>query len=151
MAITNRDLDASQQKDSFSWAYSKNVHGKTTINTGATFLVCMFPYAGVLQSVRSYGVGLSGSPSLDFKILRFAAGGTSIACSISSMIVNEFGTSGILGYSGLAAAGSTLLLVAPGDILAVQTGVANTAADSLLVQVVIKKTQDVLSYNGVST
>jgi hypothetical protein len=144
-------MDASNQKDTFSWSYSKNVHGKTTINTGATFLVCMFPYAGVLQSVRSYAVGLSGAPSLDFKILRFAGGGTSIACSISSMIAVEFGTTGILGYSGLAAAGSTLLLVSPGDILAVQTGVANTSIDSLMLNVVIKKTQDVLSYNGVST
>ncbi len=152
MAIVNRDLDPSEQKDVYNFAYSRAVSGKTTINTGATFLIGMIPYSGVIQSARAFGIGLSGLPSLSFQLLRWAgAGGTSIQVSISSMIVPEFGTSGIMGYSGLAATGSTLLLVATNDILQIQTGVANTAFSDLVVEIVVKKTQDIISYNGIST
>ncbi len=147
MAIVNRDVDSSQKKDVYEW--NSNSLGATTVNTGATGWIGMVPYPGVLESVRSAAVGLSGAPSIDFKVLRGGAGGTSIAVSISSMIAVEIGATGVVGYSGLAAAGSTLLLLQAGDILTFQTGVANTACRGLLLEVVVKKTQDIVSYNGI--
>jgi hypothetical protein len=110
----------------------------------------MVPFPGVIQSFRSAAVGLSGAPSVLLQVMRGGSGGTTIACAISAMILVEIGNTGVIGYSGLAATGSTLLNVQAGDILQFQTGVANTAARGLLLEVVVKKTQDIVSHNGVS-
>lgn len=146
MAIVNRDKDPSDQKEVFSW--SSNSLGATTVNTGATFHVGIVPFAGVIQSFRAVAQGLSAAPLANLQILRFAAGGTSIAAGISALVVPAFGISGVMGYSGLAASGSTLLQVFPGDILQVEMSGANTASRSLLVSVVIKKAQDIVSHFG---
>lgn len=153
MGITNRAKDASEQKDVYTLTMGVGANGASAapVNTGTTAWIGLMPYPGVLQSARSISMGLSGAPSVAFQILRFAAGGTTIAVSISSMILNEVGTSGVLGYSGLAAAGSTLLSIQAGDVLQIQTGVANTAARSLVIEVVVKKIQDIVAYNGVQT
>lgn len=148
MAIVNRDNDASQQKVEYNWV--SNSLGATTVNTGATGWIAMVPFPGVIQSFRGAAVGLSGAPSVVLQVMRGSAGGTTIACTISAMILVEIGATGVLGFSGLAAAGSTLLNVQAGDILQFQTGVANTAARGLLLEVVVKKTQDIVSYNGTS-
>lgn len=149
MAIVNRDLDASQQKDVFQ--YVSNFVGSTTVSTGATGWIAMVPYPGVIQSMRAAAQGLSGAPIVNLQVLRFAGGGTSIAASISGIVLAEIGTSGVMGYSGLAATGSTLLQVQAGDLLQFQTGGANTAARVMLLEVVVKKTQDIVSHNGISS
>src|SRR5689334_11737827 len=131
MAIVNRDLDPSEQKVEYQLQLSG---GLTTIATGATAWIALMPYPGVIQSMRAAGAGLSGAPLVNLQVLRFAAGATTIAVSISGLVVAEFGTSGILGYSGLAAAGSTLLNVQAGDVLQMQTAGANTAARNMIVE-----------------
>lgn len=146
MAIFNRELDPSQQKETFYY------RGATGINiTGTTGAIAIMPYPGVIQSARSFAQGVSGAMQVAFSVLRFAGGATVIGCGISNMILNEFGVSGIMGYSGLAVPGSTLLNVQAGDVLYFTTSVANTAAQTLMLEVVIKKTQDIVSYNGVQT
>ena len=149
MAIVNRDLDVSQQKDVYQ--YVSNFVGSTTVSTGATGWIGMVPYPGVIQSARLGAQGLSGAMLVALQVLRFANGGTSIAVSISNMVCFDSGLSGIQGYSGLAAEGSTLLQLQAGDILQFQTSGANTAARVLLLEVVVKKTQDIVSHNGVSS
>lgn len=146
MAIVNRDKDASEQKEVFSW--SSNSLGATTVNTGATFHIAIVPCAGVIQSFRAAAQGVSAAPAIALQILRFAGGGTTIAVGISNLIVPVFGTSGVVGYSGLAPTGSTLLNVQAGDILQCETSVSNSACRSLLVSVVIKKSQDIVSMYG---
>lgn len=146
MGITNRSKDVSEQKDVYSWI--NNTLGATTVNTGATGWIGMIPYAGVIQSMRSAAVGLSGAMAVDLFVLRGGSGGTAIAVSISAMILREIGATGVVGYSGLAASGSTLLQVQAGDVLQFKTSVANTAAMAMLLQVVVKKTQDVVAYHG---
>lgn len=149
MAINNRSLDASQQKDVYSFA--GGIQGATQVSTGFTAWIAIMPYPCVIQSARLGAVGLSGAMQVALTALRFAAGGTSIALGISNMVCNEIGTSGIMGYSGLAAAGSTLLVLQAGDILQLTTSVANTAAKSLVLEIVVKKTQDVVAYNGIQS
>jgi hypothetical protein len=73
------------------------------------------------------------------------------AISISTMILNNPGTSGPQGFSGLAAAGSTLLNLQNGDVLGFVTSVANTATRNLILELVVQKTQDIVAYNNVST
>ena len=80
-----------------------------------------------------------------------------IAVSISNMVICSgqsflgFGASavGFLGYSGLAAAGSTLLLGQRGDLIVASTAVANTACTNLAVNLVVQKIQDTLTLDGV--
>jgi len=65
-----------------------------------------------------------------------------------SLTVPAFGTSGVASAS-LAAGGSTLLNLSAGQVLVVTTSGANTASDDLLVEVVLEKLQDIVSFYGV--
>jgi hypothetical protein len=145
MALVNRDKDPSEQKMEFNWV------GATQINTGYTAWIAMVPYPCTIQSARAMAVGVSAAMQVAFQAQRFAGGNTVIALGISNMILQNFGTSGIQGYSGLAASGSTLLNLQAGDVLLFQTSVANSACSNLLLEVVVKKTQDIVAYNGVQT
>ncbi len=90
---------------------------------------------------------------MSFNIMRVIAGGgiTMIAISISNMIIQGGASfAAVASYSGLVAQGSTLLLGQRGDVLSATTAVANTACSQLLINVVVKKTQDIVSHNGVA-
>ncbi len=85
-----------------------------------------------------------------FQVSRFTSGGaTAINLGISNLVLQNAGTSGAQGFSGLAAAGSTLLSLQAGDVLQIVTSVANGNATDLALNFVIKKVQDIVSYNGV--
>jgi hypothetical protein len=170
MAILNRDLDGSQQRDWITWNSQGLSFGASYgapgglgaggVGTGITlFLSGPMPYPYVLQSVNGMAVGTSGAPQLAFSILRpiASAAMTAIPVSISNMVICSgqsflgFGASavGFLGYSGLAATGSTLLLGQRGDMIIASTAVANTACTVLTVNLVVQKIQDTLSMDGV--
>lgn len=170
MAILNRDMDSSAQRDWISWSSQGLSFGASYgapggigvggVATGITlFLTGPMPYPYVLQSANAMAVGTSGAPQLSFAILRPVAGAamTAIPVSISNMVICSgqsflgFGASavGYIGYSGLAAAGSTLLLGQRGDLIVAATAVANTACTVLTVNLVVQKIQDVVSMDGV--
>lgn len=144
MAILNRDLDPSQQKEIFAW------QGTTQVTTGNTAWIGIIPYPCTVQSARAVSVGLSLAPTVALQVQRFAPGNTVIALGISDIVLNAFGTSGSLGYSGLAAPGATVLNLQQGDILMFQMNGSTAAALQLALEVVVKKTQDIVAYNGVS-
>lgn len=153
MAIVNRDKDVSEQKEVISWAHNKG-SSLGPINTGQTLALHVMAFPGVLQSMRGAFFGVSGAPLLSLGVQRHGGvgvGGTLVAASISGMVVKEWSSLGVQGYSGLAATGSTLLLLQAGDVLLGTLSGANTAVDSLALQIVVKKTQDVVSHNGVQT
>lgn len=151
MALVNREKDASEQKDYIVYA-SAGAAGASTLATGVTRMIGMMPYPCVLQSVGFAALGCSGAMAVTFAKTAFTATGvTTYTVSISNMILQNFGTSGQIGYSGLAAAGSTLLNFQAGDQLLISTSVANTACTDLLLNIVVKKVQDIVSYNGIST
>lgn len=157
MAIVGRDFDVSERKNSL---FFTGAAGSTNIATGVTVLaVGPLAYPGTLQSISAWAAGLSGAPALTFFVARYANGYTGMVMSISNMILNNSGASGPLGvgglatggYSGLAIPGSTLLNLLAGDVLSFSTSVANTATTFLALDYVIKKTQDIVSFNGVSS
>lgn len=153
MAIVNRDKDPSEQKEVFQWSYNKG-SSLGPLNVGQTLALAIMPYPGVLQSVRFAGFGVSGAPEVAIGVQRHGGagvGGTLIAASISNMVLKEWSSFGVQGYSGLAASGSTLLLLQAGDVILGTMSVANTAANSLALQIVVKKSQDILSHNGIAT
>lgn len=135
MAIANREKDVSEQKMDVQVAL-KNVV------TGVTSVIFVAPYPCTLVSASGFALAVSGAMNLAF--LRITANGQSvIAASISGMIC---GNSGMFGYSGLAAAGSTLLSLGAKDAIAISSSGANTAAGDLHLHLVIQKTQDIVSY-----
>lgn len=170
MAILNRDLDPSSQRDWITWSSQGLSFGASYgapgglgvggVATGTTLMLTgPMPYNYTLQNINAMAVGTSGSPQLVPFILRSipSAAMTSIAVSISNMIICSgqsflgFGASavGYLGYSGLAATGSTLLIGYRGDILAATTAVANTACNFLSINIVVQKVQDTLTMDGI--
>ena len=143
MAVVNRSMDASEQKEviEFSW--------NSQFSTGATLLIAPLPYPCTLQSMEGGCLGISGAPQIILRALRMTSGGaTSIILGISNMVLANLGISGPLGYSGLAATGSTLLNLQYKDILVAEMAVANTAATQGCLEIVVKKTQDIVACNG---
>jgi hypothetical protein len=143
MAIVNRDKQASEQKEVLH-----SVAGATA--TGTTRQIAVMPYPATLEGIRVQALGVSNAMQLAMEVYRFVAGAgaTTIPVGISNLVLVNAGTSGIQGFSGLAAAGSTLLQLQAGDVLQYTTSVSNGNATSIALNAVIKKTQDIVSYNG---
>lgn len=151
MAIVNRDKDVSEQKECIYYA-SAGPAGASTLVTGVTRNIAVVPFPCTLQSVGWIALGVSAAMQVAFNKTTFVSGGaTTYAVGISNLVLQNFGTSGQIGYSGLAVPGSTLLNFQAGDQVQIVTSVANSAASDLLLAMVFKKIQDIVSYNGVST
>ena len=147
MAIVNRDVDASQQKEAFQFS---TVPG-TVLSSGSTLAMWVMPYPCQIQSARVGTLGVSGVPQARFTVQRFTAGLTILAIGSTALITN-LGLSGILGHSGVMVAGTTLLVLQTGDVVNLETaGGSATAAIGLVAQMVVKKLQDIVAHNGVST
>lgn len=156
MAIVARDLDVSEKKDVLTYTsqfggQSLALNGGNVIATGTTLFMGMVPYPCTIQSGAVFALGISGAPQISLGLQRFAAGATNYTIGISNMVLSAFGTSGVQGLSGLPVAGSTLLNLLQNDVIVVTTAGANTAITNLIVQLVVKKTQDIVAYQGVST
>lgn len=146
MAIVNRDFDASEQREVV------NYRSNGALVTGTTAYVWVAPFPGTIQSVKSIANGVSGAMAVDILLERFTSGGnTFIAIGISALTLVNMSLSGPQSYSGLAATGSTLLNFQAGDGLVLKTSVANSATTDLMMNIVVKKTQDILSLNGSQT
>lgn len=143
MAIVNRDLDASQQKEMVQVNLG-------AVATGATRFCAIIPYPCTLQSVRNSAAGVSNAMQVAFEVIR-GSGSSGIPIGISNMVLQNRSTSGVVGFSGLAATGSTLLNLLAGDVIQVVTSVSNGNATDLLLEFVLKKSQDIVSYNGISS
>lgn len=146
MPICNRDLDASQQKDVINVPVG-------SMATGVTRQLAVIPYPCTLQSVRYFAVGVSNAMQVAVNNYRFVvgAGATTIAMGISNIVLQNTSLSGVVGFSGLAAVGSTLLQFNAGDVVQIVSSVSNGNATDLVIDLVLKKTQDIVSHNGVST
>lgn len=143
MGVTNRSLDASEQRKVLGAAYG-------AVATGATLHACIVPFNSTLEGIRVAAEGLSGAPTYAMRIQRFIAGAgiTAIAGGATTLTATAFGTSGLQSMV-LAAAGSTLLNLLAGDIITLTSGGANTAATNLSVSVVVKATQDIKTQFGI--
>lgn len=145
MAIVNRDLDSSEKKIVVNCSYR-------AVNTGQTIAAFVVPCASELESVRSVCQGLSGAPIISLYKGAFISGAglTLTAVGVSGIVLSALGTSGVQGQSILPASGSTSIQFNAGDALMLMSTGANTAADSLALQLVFKKLQDIVQMNGQS-
>ncbi len=146
MAIVNRDKDASEQRDVISASLG-------ALATGVTKQVAVLPYPCTLQSLRAAALGVSNAMQVAIQVNRFIAGtgATAINLGISNLVLVNVGTSGVQGFSGLAAVGSTLLALQQNDVLQIVTSVANGNTTDLAIEFVVKKTQDIITLNGASS
>jgi hypothetical protein len=152
MALVNRDKDVSEQKEVLQ------AHLGAVV-TGASIMSVMIPYPAILDAIDVAAQGVSGLPTWQFNILRFAGGLTAIAVGVSTLAVQTLGTSGVQQVAGFSAVGvlpalapqsSTLAVLQAGDVISIVSGGANSAVGESVVAVVIKKTQDVLSQFGIN-
>mgnify|MGYP007027866142 FL=1 len=145
MAIVNRDKDASEQKDVINVSLG-------ALATSVTKQVAVLPYPCTLVGLRASALGVSNAMQVAMQVNRFIAGtgATAINLGISNLVLVNVGTSGVQGFSGLAAVGSTLLALQAGDVLQVVTSVANGNTTDLCMNFIVKKTQDIVSLNGSS-
>lgn len=143
MAIVNRDLDASQQKDVIQFRSTAAVATSSSLN------IAIIPYPCALQSVLTYSTGTSNAMQLAVNVQRWTAGGvTVVALGLSNIVLQDYSVSGAINFSGLAAPGSTLLLLQQGDILNLVSSVTNGNALALVMDFAVKKLQDIVSTNG---
>ena len=139
MSVVNRTLDASEQRKTINVAYG-------AMATGVTSMVAVVPWPCVLEAGQIAAFGLSGAPSYALSLQRFIAGTgftTIVIATGTSNLPPAFGTSGV-GISGmiLPASGSTLLNLLANDVLALTSGVSNTAVTGLIVSLVLRPIQD---------
>lgn len=147
MAIVNRDVAGSQQRELVEWI------SNGAIATGTTRLMYVLAWPATLSGpVVVSATGVSNAMQVALQVKRFVAGAgeTAIALGISNIVLANSSVSGPIGFTGLAAAGSTLLSLQAGDVLQAVTSVANGNATDLALELVLQKTQDIVSYNGVS-
>lgn len=150
MAIVNRDLDVSQQKVIMSFRSPSTA--AAPVVTGVSLMIAQVSSPGNLVGINVSALGISGAPQLAFSIQRMAPSQTFISIGISNMVLGNIGTSGgAVGYSGIGPLGSTLLQLQARDVIFVSTAAANTSSDVLLIDLVMKKTQDILAVYGSSS
>lgn len=142
MAIVNRDLDASEQ----TYVLHRT---NGAVATGVSTWVQTVPSVGQILAWQLSGRGLSGTPTYQLAIARWTAAGiTNIAMGSALTLAGAFGLSGGMIGATFAANGS-LSAVQAGDLLVVNSGGANTAVTDLVVNVVVKATQDIVTTYGV--
>jgi hypothetical protein len=144
MAISNRDLDNAQTRETIYACLGPVV-------TGATFLLGPIPYPAQVVAAQTASMGLSGAPVHALLISRFIVGTgyTTIGLN-ATLTISAIGTSGPQGYStaSFAGSGASGTPLYPGDDLILVTGAANTATANTSVAVVIKALQDVKTHFG---
>lgn len=141
MAIVNRDLDNTEQRETLNGQIQAAV-------TGVTYCVAQVAYPAQLISAWVSGRGLSGTPHLSMWLHRFTPGSgfTSIVMG-STVALPSFGTSGGITFN-VSAAGVTYPLQT-GDQLVIYTQAANTAADQISSSLVVEALQDIKTAYGV--
>ncbi len=141
MPIENRTLGTGLQKDVLEAHYAATA-------TGATLHAAIIPYPSVLKDVKVAAAGLSGSPTVALKILRFIVGtGVTTITGATTLTLGSIGTSGMQSMV-LEASGSTLLNLLAGDVLTLTVGASNAAVTNISVAAVIQATQDIRTVFG---
>jgi len=142
MAIVNRDLDPSQQKNIINI-----VQGLTV--TGQTLTVAIVPFPATLKAISFAAMGISGSPTVNLEIHRMTSGGfTQISGGMTqALTLQAVGTSG----PQAAVIGPTFTALSANDVLVIKSGGANSAVNSFAAAIVISATQDILSVLGSTT
>lgn len=139
--IENMNLSTAEQKVVVDKTFRDTTTGQSC------FVIFRAPHPMRISGVTAIAVGISGSPTSQLALERFVVGAGLTVIAIGGALTHTaIGTSGAQGFS-LPAAGSSLLDLAAGDCLTLQTGGANTAAKVLHVSAVLQSLQDIKSFS----
>lgn len=142
MAINNAQFDPSEQTVSIDLRTA-------TVATGISQILWNAPFPCVIKQLEVAFYGISGAPQWSFYVSNnLSTGVTGILIGISNLLPQHIGTSGPISFSGLAAVGSTLLNLDAGDSFCFSSSVANAAISSSSLNLIVKKTQDYVTYFG---
>lgn len=146
MAVVNRSLDGSQQKE-----VMKLVFG--ALATGVTAQIGIVPNPCTVTAAQIAAFGVSTTPSYELGVQRFIVGAgltyIILGKGSSNALAYDFGVSGVVSTGmKLEAAGSTLLNLLANDVLCLTTGGSNAAAKSLALGVVLQPVQDIKQWFG---
>jgi hypothetical protein len=147
MAICNRDKDVSEEKYDFESSFGAFSTGAS--NAAVVVPLATLPWPGTIQSARVAALGISGTPTLDFKVTRFivGSGSTDISGGFTTLTLQAVGTSGVQTWVS-AVATSSLLSLQTGDVIYGSFAGQDSAVTGLAVDVVIKATQDIRTFFG---
>lgn len=141
MAIVNRDLDSSQQRQYLTGSVTKTL-------TGTTYCIATIPHQARLLAASEAVIGLSGAPNHSLWVQRFLPGvGVTSFVVGASMVAVVYGTSGGQSFAVLGSGTSNVLQT--NDLILLSTAAANTAAEHVSVTLVIQALQDIISDFGV--
>lgn len=140
MAITNRAMDSSEQKEALKVTSNLPVNGQD-------IFLGIIERPQTISDCKVTGTGVSGAPNILLKALRFVAGtGGSSFLIGSTFVFTTYATSGMMSYS-LPASGSTLLNLQKGDVLlAVHGGGTGAATTVTAIEVVLTNIQDIRTW-----
>lgn len=138
MAIVNRDVDVSQQARVVT-----TVAG--AVATGVTTLVALVPNSCQVVVAGMKAFGLSGAPVYSLNILRATVNGPTLI-GLGATVTPAGGLSALVTGFSITLGATTPLQT--GDMLVLQSGVANTAVTGLILTTVFKPLQDVQTYFG---
>lgn len=143
MAIANRELDASEQRRVVTGSARDTV-------VGGTYPLWVAPYPCTLDAASQIVVGLSGAPNHQLMLYRFVigAGVTAVTQLGASTVAAAYGTSGAQTMAIVANSGTSYPLQA-GDAIYLQSAGANTGAQLVQVELVVRALQDVKTSFGV--
>ena len=153
MTIINRDNNITQQKEWMQYNNDFGIGVSSLIQTGQTLIIGgPMPYPGRIQSGSVYATGVSTAMQLSLTIQRFVPGGgfTNITVGLSNLVLQNVSTSGPVGWSGFPVQSSTLLTFLTGDVFMATTSGSNAAVSSLVVQLCVIKTQEIVSHNAIN-
>lgn len=141
MAINNRSMDGSEQRD-VGLAALGAVGGAAA----ETHFVYTAPRPQLVEQIKVASLGLTGAATANFQVQRFnSAGITTIGALCATLTIAAYGTSGIQSVSFLAS-----LLLQANDQLAVTSGGSNVGVTDLTVSTVVKNLQDIKTNFGTS-
>lgn len=145
MGVTNRAKDVSEQK----WIFQSHYQAQSGIDgTTLPLFVCSVPFPAILKGVEVAAKGVSNTVALDFFINRFTTTGITLTGGATQLTLQNVGTSGIQSFV-LAAAGSSLLNLQRGDVLAVIASGTSGAISALSLGAVLQAVQDIKTSFGV--
>jgi hypothetical protein len=147
MGLINRDKDASEQRDVWTWTTN------TAVGVSQSLNLFIAPFSCQVLGLQVAAFGLSATPTLNWNIQRFIVGSgvTTLATGFTTATVGAaFGTSGPIGATGVGVglqgltAGTSLLTMQKGDIFICISSTANSAA-TYAQSIITQRLQDITS------
>lgn len=143
MAIENRDLGTTQQRETIHCLVGQGA--SSLVGVGVTQAIAIVPFPSYLAAVQVVGFGISGAPSANIDVTRYnAAGVTTITGAIAAYAVGA--TVAAQNGATTVSAGSPLVNLQTNDILSFRLSGANTAFVTATVTLVLQALQDVKTH-----